>query len=331
MKLTLAFLGLAMAAAAASSVKADDLSGLSDDELVMLAVASTNQTDGPSPWDWPNMEAAEAEIATNTSDSTVNVIVPDADDEASKRSVKTELYNLGNVISKRDEFRTLTDGTDPAYSNAALQAPSYLTYTVISNTTSYDTAKASCLAYCDSVKGCVSANMYNEIGNPLLDHVFSEKSNRKCAVYGDIPTLSQMTNKGGQQLYGKNSPANYITNSALFSLYAADTPATPSGYTNVFGPLKGATSAGPAKGYMGYDFITQYSPQQCADLCDARGADPVGGRCKFFNIWRGVVGGKPTTYTCSYFYATTDASTATNYGDAVNKVTVTYSRGYSLN
>jgi hypothetical protein len=168
MKLTLAFLGLAMAAAA-SSVKADDLSGLSDDELVMLAVASTNQTDGPSAWDWPNMEAAEAEIAVNTSATTVDVVIPEADD-AEKRSVK-ELYNLGNVIAKRDEFRTLTDGTDPLYSNAALQAPSYLTYTVISNTTTAAVAKASCLAYCDSVKGCVAANMYNEINNPLLDHV----------------------------------------------------------------------------------------------------------------------------------------------------------------
>lgn len=170
MKLTLAFLGLAMAAAA-SSAKAQDLSGLSDDEIVMLAVASTNQTDGPSPWDWPNMEAAEAQIASNTSETTVNVIIPDADEEAAKRSLQNERYNLGNIIHKRDEFRTLTDGSDPLYMNAALQAPSYLTYTVISNATTDDVAKTSCLAYCYSVKGCVAANMYKEINNPLLDHV----------------------------------------------------------------------------------------------------------------------------------------------------------------
>jgi hypothetical protein len=139
-----------------------------------------------------------------------------------------------------------------------------------------------------------------------------------------------MTNRGGQKLYGKTSPANYIENSALWSVVAADEPDVPSGYSKVFGPLKGATSAGAAGGYMGYDFITQYDPAQCASLCNTRGADPVGGKCKFFNIWRGVVGGKPTTYTCSYFYAATDASTATNYGDPTNKVTVTFSRGYAL-
>jgi hypothetical protein len=326
MKLSLTFLGLAMACLA--SVKADDsTSSLSADELVMIAVASTNQTDGPSPYDLPNAAPATAEIASNTSESTVDVVIPSSDSGSRKRSY--ESYNLGNVIAKRDDYITLTDGTDSRYRNAALQAPSYLTYKVISNTTSYAVAKTACLAYCSSVSTCVAANMYNEIGNPLLDHTFSEKSNRKCALYGDIPTLSQMTNKGGQQLYGAGSPANSIKNSAVFVLASVKAPCTPSGYSLSFGPLNAATSASLAIGYMGYDFITQYDPARCAALCTARKADAVGGKCKFFNIWRGVVSNKPTTYTCSYFYQTTDASTATNTGDAANNVTVTFSRGYT--
>ncbi|PWN19203.1 hypothetical protein BCV69DRAFT_303601 [Microstroma glucosiphilum] len=329
MKLSLTLLGLAMACLA--GVKADDSTSiLTADERIMLAVASTNQTGGPSPYDWPDAAPATPEVATNTSDTTVDVVSSRSEGESSKRSYKSA-YNLGNIITKRHDYVTLTDGTDPRYQNAALQAPSYLTYKVISNTTSYATAKKACLAYCSSVSKCVAANMYNEIGNPLLDHTFSEKSNRKCALYGDVPTLSQMTNKGGQQLYGPNSPANCIENSAVFYLGAAAAPTTPSGYTFTFGPLDAATSASLAVGYMGYDFITQYDPNQCAKLCDARKADPVGGKCKFFNIWRGVVSGKPTTYTCSYFYQATDASTATNTGDAVNKVTVTFSRGYTRN
>lgn len=170
MKLSLAFLGLAVALCA-TSVKAQDVSELSIDEQILIAVASTNQTDGPGAWEWPNQPVEETDIATNTSDSTVDVIIPDADDSVSKRSVGFESYNLGNIVHKRANYDTLTDGRDPVLQYAAVQAPAYLTYKVISNTTSFGTAKTACLNYCDSVRGCVAANMYKEIGNPLLDHV----------------------------------------------------------------------------------------------------------------------------------------------------------------
>lgn len=171
MKLPLAFLGAALALCA-TSVRAQDVSNLSADEQILVAIASTNQTDGPDPWEWPNQPVAGTGIASNTSDSTVDVVIPDDGDSVSKRSGSSENYNLGNIVYKRaNNYDTLTDGTDPRYQNAALQAPAYLTYKVISNTTSYGTAKTACLNYCDSVRGCVAANMYKEIGNPLLDHV----------------------------------------------------------------------------------------------------------------------------------------------------------------
>jgi hypothetical protein len=50
---------------------------------------------------------------------------------------------------------------------------------------------------------------------------------------------------------------------------------------------------------MGFAFLDQYDVSACAALCDKRGADGVGGVCQFFNIWRAVVNGVPTTYTCS--------------------------------
>lgn len=95
---------------------------------------------------------------------------------------------------------------------------------------------------------------------------------------------------------------------------------------------------------MGFSFIDQYDVQACADLCNARPADPNGGVCEYFNIWRALVDGVPTTYTCSmvcdpylvhvYFWLTcsrqyflpTDASTAVNFGQGDLKVT--FSRGY---
>lgn len=172
MKLSPAAFGVAVSLLSFAAHAAD----ASANDMLLLAVASSNQTDGPSADDWPNQTPAQtpakAEVATNTSDSTIDLDTIHSDASTSKRSsLVPQTYNLGNIVAKRTDYTVLTDGTDPLYSNAALQATSYLTYTVISNTTTYAVAKAACLAYCDSVKKCVTANMYNEIGNPLLDHV----------------------------------------------------------------------------------------------------------------------------------------------------------------
>lgn len=50
---------------------------------------------------------------------------------------------------------------------------------------------------------------------------------------------------------------------------------------------------------MGFAFIDKYDVNACAALCNTRGADPNGGACQYFNIWRALVNGVPTTYTCS--------------------------------
>jgi hypothetical protein len=50
---------------------------------------------------------------------------------------------------------------------------------------------------------------------------------------------------------------------------------------------------------MGFSFIDKYDVDACALLCNGRGVDPNGGGCAYFNIWRAVVDGVPTTYTCS--------------------------------
>lgn len=50
---------------------------------------------------------------------------------------------------------------------------------------------------------------------------------------------------------------------------------------------------------MGFAFLDKYDVQACANLCNSRGADGNGGACQYFNIWRAVVRGDPTTYSCS--------------------------------
>lgn len=50
---------------------------------------------------------------------------------------------------------------------------------------------------------------------------------------------------------------------------------------------------------MGFAFLDRYDVGACAELCNTRGPDPIGGACQFFNIWRALVNGIPTTYTCS--------------------------------
>jgi hypothetical protein len=50
---------------------------------------------------------------------------------------------------------------------------------------------------------------------------------------------------------------------------------------------------------MGFVFLDRYDVEACAQQCNARDADPNGGACQYFNIWRALVDGVPTTYTCS--------------------------------
>jgi hypothetical protein len=43
--------------------------------------------------------------------------------------------------------------------------------------------------------------VYYEFNNYLLDFVFGEKSNLKCAAYGDFHTAVEKLNFGGQASY----------------------------------------------------------------------------------------------------------------------------------
>ncbi|KAF8654305.1 hypothetical protein AX16_003533 [Volvariella volvacea WC 439] len=210
-------------------------------------------------------------------------------------------------------------GTGEGDRDAAIQGTAYLTYTVVSNATYNVDA---CLAHCSQVPGCVFANLYYEYNNELLDFVFSEKSNLKCALYGDVHTEAEKTNWGGQQSLPPPGDLTYIQHSSGYAADYADV-ATPYGYELVFGPTDGANNA---PGYMGFALLDKYDTEACANLCNIRGSDGNGGVCQYFNIWRAVVNGVPTSYTCSMYYLPSDASTATNYGQGDLKVT--YSRGY---
>lgn len=211
-------------------------------------------------------------------------------------------------------------GTRPSDRDGSIEGTGYLTYTVVSNTTYNVDA---CLDFCSSVEGCVFANLYSEYNNYLLDFVFREKSNLKCAIYGDIHTVKEKTFNGGQQSINPPAELTYIQNSSGWAVKTLANPPDPEGYEPVFGPTNGANNA---PGYMGFVFIDKYDVNACALLCNTRGSDRIGGVCQYFNIWRAVVNGVPTTYTCTFYYIVTDESTAVNYGQGDLKVT--FSRGY---
>ncbi|KAJ7146872.1 hypothetical protein C8R44DRAFT_864590 [Mycena epipterygia] len=144
-----------------------------------------------------------------------------------------------------------------------------------------------CLTWCAGIDGCVFVNLYYEFNNPLLDFVFSEKPNLNAA---------EKTNFGGQALYpqvgNETVLLSFITQSSGWGLDSLVDPTDPEGYELVFGPTGDANNA---PGYMGFAL------------------NPNGG-CAYFNIWRAVVSGIPTTYTCSMYYLVADESTAVNFG-----------------
>ncbi|KAF8893042.1 hypothetical protein BD779DRAFT_1508499 [Infundibulicybe gibba] len=237
--------------------------------------------------------------------------------------------SANSTLSVRSLSRRLLDGYEQVFSgtgtgpndrDGSIEGTAYLTFTVVSNTT-YNIDD--CLSFCNRVAGCVFANLYYEFNNDLLDFVFNEKSNLKCAIYGDTHTADEKLNRGGQQLEAPPAGLTYIQQSSGFSSKTLVDPSPPDGYDLVFGPVDGANNA---PGYMGFAFIDKYDVQACANLCNTRGADGVGGACQYFNIWRAVVNGNPTTYTCSFYYLVADESTAVNTGQG--DLQVTFSRGY---
>lgn len=94
----------------------------------------------------------------------------------------------------------------------------------------------------------VFANLYYEFDNELLDFVFGEKSNLKCALYADTHTAAEKTNFGGQQSEPSPAPLTYIRQSSGYSSKTLVSPTDPSGYELVFGPTNGANNA-PGVGF----------------------------------------------------------------------------------
>jgi len=244
--------------------------------------------------------------------------------EASTGNSTRRRRDIGRFGKRDDGFKELFSPLPAGQHDASIEGTAYLTYTVVPNSTYNIDA---CLNFCAGIEGCVFVNLYYEFNNPLLDFVFSEKSNLKCAAYGDLHSAAEKTNFGGQSLYpqvgNETVPLNFITQSSGWGLDSLVDPADPEGFELVFGPTDGANNA---PGYMGFAFIDQYDVNACAQLCILRGADRSGGGCAYFNIWRALVNGIPTTYTCSMYFLVADESTAVNTGQG--DLAVTLSRGY---
>jgi len=207
-------------------------------------------------------------------------------------------------------------GTGPTDRDAAIQGPSLLTSTVVPNATYNIDA---CLTFCNTVEGCIFANLYYEFNNPTLDQLHS---NLECAVFSDIG--GDKTDTGGQQLYPPPIGPTFIQDSTGWVSNTVWEPPIPQDYELVFDSLG---SANEAPGYMGFALIDKYDVNACAALCDTRKPDPVGGACEYFNVWRALVNGLPTTNTCAFYYLPTDAFTAMNHGQG--DLQVEFSRGYS--
>ncbi|TFK64471.1 hypothetical protein BDN72DRAFT_774517 [Pluteus cervinus] len=230
--------------------------------------------------------------------------------------------DTGSSLSKRDfslkkraTYQQVFSGsgTGPSDRDASIQGTAYLTFTRLD---SYD--EGACKAFCDGINACVFVNLFIEYNSDA-----AHNPQFKCAAYADIQTAAEKTNHGGQQLLPPPAGKTYIQASVGYGVTTLDNPPVPDGYEFVFGPTNGANNAA---GYMGFAFLDKYDVQACANQCNTRGPDANGGACQYFNIWRAVVNGNPTTYTCAMYYLPTDASTATNTGQG--DLQVTYSRGY---
>ncbi|KAJ7654438.1 hypothetical protein DFH06DRAFT_514629 [Mycena polygramma] len=217
---------------------------------------------------------------------------------------ETVLINIPDANSTETQlgagsgYRLVFNGTVP---DAAINGTAYLTWNNVSTT-------SECLAYCDATGGCEFVNMYTQLSN-------DGQQESRCVLFADLHTAAEKTNNGADGMS--------IQDSVGYAAVELMEPAVPKGYELVFGPISAANNA---PGYMGFELLSKYDPSACAVRCNQRGPDAAGGACKYFNIWRAVEEGKPTTYTCSMYYIPADQSTATNTGQG--SLAVTQSRGY---
>ncbi|KAJ7364656.1 hypothetical protein DFH08DRAFT_275865 [Mycena albidolilacea] len=304
-----------------------------DNAAIVDTASQVDQKTAP-PADTPPNAAVAPTVVTAVDGTVTNTTVADVASTSSRRRRHHQIARKfsrepGDGFGKRQagKFEKVFDGLPADQHDASIQGTAYLTYTVVNNAT-YNVQ--GCLDWCANVKGCVFVNVYYEFNNYLLDFVFGEKSNLKCAAYGDFHTAVEKLNFGGQASYPQDGnetvPLTYITQSSGWRLDQDEVldPETPDGYELVFGPTGGANNA---PGYMGFSFLDKYDVAACALLCNGRGVDSNGGGCAYFNIWRAVVDGVPATYTCSMYYLASDESTAVNYGQG--SLVVTLSRGYA--
>ncbi|KAJ7444465.1 hypothetical protein FB451DRAFT_1434334 [Mycena latifolia] len=279
-----------------------------DNAAIVQTAGQVDQKGGAASDAAPNTDVPPTTV-TALDGTVTNTTIADATNSARRRDV-------GRFGKRQANFKQVFAPLPAGQHDGSIQGTAYLTYTVVNNAT-YNVQ--ACLNWCAGIDGCVFVNLYYEFNNYLLDFVFSEKSNLKCAAYADIHSAAEKLNFGGQPSYpqvgNETVPLTYITQSSGWAADFAD-PDTPEDYELVFGPTDGANNAPGC-----------YDVDACAQLCNTRGADHVGGACQYFNIWRAVVNGVPTTYTCSMYYLVADESTAVNFGQGDLKVT--YSRGYA--
>ncbi|KAN0063949.1 hypothetical protein ACQY0O_003555 [Thecaphora frezii] len=341
-----------------------------DFDAIYAAIASVDQTEAVPSDAWPSAPVdstetiadvtAAGDIAVASNSFDVDHYVEQVHDNSktpvltvpvTKRS-KTIEYNKGNIVKRLSTnygYQQVFAADNALYESkglkdASVQGTAYLTYTVVTNDTArYEEAKTACFKKCDNTKGCTFVNLFQEKDNNLLDWVFSEKSDLKCALWADVHPASEKTNAGGQQLkqpkYNEGGDpqgykVNHVENSVGFRkpggpVYVPETVPGYNAQPAYVGAIRG-------DGYMGYTLLSKYDPVACSQACNARQPGQDGRPCIFFNIWRAEVNGMPISYTCSMYTQVHDASKADNYGQGtVDKngqpayLKVTESRGYA--
>lgn len=162
--------------------------------------ATANQVDQTSSVDSrarPDRKPAATEVTAIDGELTDAGIASPKKRSTSAQGLETR-FNMGSIVSLKSEERGINDyikvfDASTSSKDASIQGTAYLTYKLVSNSTTYNNGLNECLSFCDSVTGCRFANLYYEFNNALYDWVFSEKSNLACALYGDVHTAAEKT------------------------------------------------------------------------------------------------------------------------------------------
>jgi hypothetical protein len=123
-----------------------------DDSTIADTAQNVDQKSGPGPNDPPNLPPANTTVTAIDGQLVDNVPV----NSTTTRRRREIPGRFARAMKRNSGYEQVFSGTGtgPSDRDGSIQGTAYLTYTLVSNTTTYDVATDACQNFCDGIETC---------------------------------------------------------------------------------------------------------------------------------------------------------------------------------